>query len=128
LHADFLEVDSSKKIRVKVPVVLVGHSPGEKMGGMVNHILRNLEVESVPSNIPEKIEIQMSEVQLDGVVHVSDLVAGEGVEIINDPSDAVVTVHVEKEKEEKPEGEEGEATEGSTAQAGSETKKDDGSK
>ena len=128
LHADFLEVDSSKKIRVKVPVVLVGHSPGEKMGGMVNHILRNLEVESVPSNIPEKIEIQMSEVQLDGVVHVSDLVAGEGVEIINDPSDAVVTVHVEKEKEEKPEGEEGEATEGSTAQAGSEARKDDGSK
>ncbi len=110
LHADFLEVDASKKIRVKVPVYLVGVSPGKKLGGMVNHILHDLEVECTPRNIPEKIEIQMSTVQLDDVVHVSDLVVGEGVEIINDPSDAVVTVHVEKVKEKKTEDEEAEET------------------
>jgi len=127
VHADFLEVDVTKKIRVKVPVLLVGHSPGEKMGGLVNHILRSIEVESIPMNIPEKIEIQMAEVQLDDVVHVSDLSVGEGVEIINDPSDAVVTVHVEKAKEEKAEGEEGlegEAAEAAAAPADAGKKED----
>lgn len=128
IHADFLEVDVTKKIRVKVPVVLVGTSPGEKQGGLVNHILRNLEVDSIPSNIPEKIEVQMGEVELNQVIHVSDLLAGEGVEIINDPSDAVVTVHVEKVKEEKPaEGEEAEVTE-EAEDADAAAKKDDGAK
>ncbi len=108
VHADFLEVDVTKKIKVKVPVVLVGDSPGVKMGGLVNHILRNIEVESVPLNIPEKIEVQMGGVELNDVIHVSDLTVGEDVEILNNPSDAVVTVHVEKVKEETPEGEEGE--------------------
>ena len=126
IHADFLEVDVTKKIRVKVPVVLVGTSPGEKQGGLVNHIIRNLEVESIPSNIPEKIEIQMGEVQLDQVIHVSDIVAGEGVEIVNDPKDAVVTVHVEKVKEEKAEVEEG--AEGEAAAPADAEKKEDGSK
>jgi len=129
IHADFLEVDVTKKIRVKVPILLVGTSPGEKQGGLVNQIIRNLEVESIPSNIPEKIEIQMGEVELNQVIHVSDLVIGEGVEIINNPSDAVVTVHVEKVKEEKAEdaeGAEGEAADATEpADAG---KKEDGSK
>ena len=128
LHADFLEVDVSKKIRVKVPVLLVGSSPGEKQGGLVNHILRNIEVESIPMNIPEKIEIQMVEVQLNDVVHVSDITVGEGVEITNAPGDAVVTVHVEKVQEEKPaEGEEAESAE-ATEPADAATKKEAGSK
>jgi len=130
IHADFLEVDVTKTIRVKVPVLLIGTSPGEKQGGLVNHIIRNLEVESIPSNIPEKIEIQMGEVQLNQVLHVSDLAVGDGVEIINDPSDAVVTVHVEKVKEEKAEveeGAEGEAADAADAPADA-GKKEDGSK
>ncbi len=127
LHADFLEVDITKKIKVKVPVVLVGASPGEKMGGLVNHILRNIEVESIPMNIPEKIEIQMDGVRLNDVIHVADITVGEGVEIINEPGDAVVTVHVEKVKEEKPEGEEAEGTEtDASAPADATDKKEDG--
>ena len=112
LHADFLEVDITKKIRVKVPVVLVGTAPGEKQGGMINHIIRLLEIESIPKNIPEKIELPMHEVQLDQTIHVSDLVVGGvvggDVEVINLPTDVVLTLHEEKVKEEKPEGEEGE--------------------
>ena len=108
LHADFLEVDITKKIRVKVPVVLVGTAPGEKQGGMINHIIRLLEIESIPKNIPEKIELPMHEVQLDQTIHVSDLVVEGDVEVINLPTDVVLTLHEEKVKEEKPEGEEGE--------------------
>ena len=108
LHADFLEVDVTKKIKVKVPILLVGVAPGEKQGGIINHIIRHLEIESIPKNIPEKIELPIDEVQLNQVIHVSDLVVGEDLTIINLPTDVVLTIHEEKVKEEKPEGEEGE--------------------
>lgn len=115
LHADFLEVDVTKKIKVKVPVVLVGTAPGEKLGGMINHIIRHLEIESTPRNIPEKIELPIGEVQLNQVIHVSDLVVQEDVTIINLPTDVVLTLHEEKVKEEKPEDEE--VAEGEEAEA-----------
>ena len=135
LHADFLEVDVTKKIKVKVPVLLVGVAPGEKQGGVVNHIIRLLEIESIPANIPEKIELPMDEVQLNQVMHVSDLVVGEDITIVNLPTDVVLTIHEEKVKEEKPEDEEGveglEGLEGVEAEAASEPadtagKKEDG--
>ena len=99
LHADFLEVDVTKKIKVKVPVYLVGVAPGEKQGGIVNHILRKLEVESIPQNIPEKIEVPMGEIQLNQVLHVSDLTVGENITVISLPTEMVVTVYAEKVKE-----------------------------
>ena len=118
LHADFLEVDVTKKIKVKVPVVLVGTAPGEKLGGMINHIIRHLEIESTPRNIPEKIELPIGEVQLNQVIYVSDLVVQEDVTIINLPTDVVLTLHEEKVKEEIPEGEEvEEGIEGEEAEA-----------
>ena len=132
LHADFLEVDVTKKIKVKVPVVLVGVAPGEKQGGVINHIIRLLEIESIPANIPEKIELPMDEVQLNQVMHVSDLVVGEDITIVNLPTDVVLTIHEEKVIEEKPEGEEGvEGLESVEAEAASEPadtagKKEDG--
>ena len=132
LHADFLEVDVTKKIKVKVPVLLVGDAPGEKQGGVINHIIRLLEIESIPTNIPEKIELPMDEVQLNQVMHVSDLVVGEDITIVNLPTDVVLTIHEEKVKEEKPEDEEGvEGLEGVEAEAASEPadtagKKEDG--
>jgi len=97
----------TKKIKAKIPVVLVGVSLGEKQGGHVNHIIRALEVESLPTDIPEKIEVKMDEIELNQMIHVSDLKLGESVSIINNPNDVVVNVHLEKAKEDKPEGEEG---------------------
>ncbi|MBL4665198.1 MAG: 50S ribosomal protein L25 [Nitrospinaceae bacterium] len=107
VHIDFLEIDVTKKIKAKIPVVLVGVSLGEKQGGHVNHIIRALEVESLPTDIPEKIEVKMDEIELNQMIHVSDLKLGESVSIINNPNDVVVNVHLEKAKEDKPEGEEG---------------------
>jgi len=108
VHIDFLEIDISKKIKVKVPIFLIGVSPGEKQGGIVNHIIRALEIESLPNDIPEKFEVDMSEVELNQMIRVSDLNLGESVQIVNDPKDIVLNVHLEKVKEEEPEGEEGE--------------------
>ena len=126
VHVDFLEIDITKKIKVKIPVVLVGVSPGEKQGGRVNHIIRELEIESLPKDIPEKLEIDMSGVELNQMIHVSDLNIGEAVTILNDPNEVVVNVHLEKVKEEKPEGEEVE--EGAEDAAPAESKDDAGKK
>ena len=129
LHIDFLEIDVSKKIKVKVPIELIGVSPGEKQGGHVNHIIRALEIESLPQDIPEKVEVQMGEVELNEMIRVSDLKLGGSLTIVNNPNDVVVNVHLEKVKEETVEVEEGE--EGAEIAAGEtseETKEDPGKK
>ena len=126
IHVDFLEIDVTKKIKVKIPVVLNGVSPGEKQGGHVNHIIRGLEVESLPKDIPEKMDVDMSTVELNQMIHISDLNLGEAVTVLNDPNEVVVNVHLEKIKEEKPE--EGEVEEGAEDAAPAESKDDGGKK
>ena len=125
VHIDFLEIDVTKKIKAKIPVILVGVSPGEKQGGHVNHIIRALEIESLPKDIPEKIEVEMGGVELNAMIQVSDLNLSESVSIVNSPSDVVVNVHLEKIKAEKPEGEE--EAEGDAA-APADSKEDAGKK
>jgi len=124
VHIDFLEIDISKKIKVKVPIFLIGVSPGEKQGGIVNHIIRALEIESLPNDIPEKFEVDMSGVELNQMIRVSDLNLGESVQILNDPNDIILNVHLEKVKEEEPEVEEGEeGAEGAEGEEGAEEDK-----
>ena len=129
LHIDFLEIDVSKKIKVKVPIELIGVSPGEKQGGHVNHIIRALEIESLPQDIPEKIEVQMGEVELNEMVRVSELKLDGSLTIVNNPNDVVVNVHLEKVKEETVEVEEGEeGAETAAGETSEETKEDPGKK
>ena len=126
IHVDFLEIDVTKKIKVKIPVVLNGVSPGEKQGGHVNHIVRALDIESLPKDIPEKMDVDMSTVELNQMIHISDLNLGEAVTVLNDPNEVVVNVHLEKIKEENPE--EGEVEEGAEDAAPAESKDDGGKK
>ena len=129
LHIDFLEIDVSKKIKVKVPIELIGVSPGEKQGGHVNHIIRALEIESLPQDIPEKVEVQMGEVELNEMIRVSELKLGGSLTIVNNPNDVVVNVHLEKVKEETVEVEEGEeGAETAAGETSEETKEDPGKK
>ena len=129
LHIDFLEIDVSKKIKVKVPIELIGVSPGEKQGGHVNHIIRALEIESLPQDIPEKVEVQMGEVELNEMIRVSELKLDGSLTILNNPNDVVVNVHLEKVKEETVEVEEGEAgAETAAGETSEETKEDPGKK
>ncbi|MDP7552737.1 MAG: 50S ribosomal protein L25 [Nitrospinaceae bacterium] len=112
VHVDFLEVALDKAVKVSVPVNLVGQSPGEKQGGIVNHILKTLEAECLPINIPQVFDVDMSGVELGQVVHVSDMQLPEGVKVLQRPTEPVASVHLAKVEEEKPaEGEE-EAVEG----------------
>ena len=111
LHVDFLELDMNKKIKAHVPVRLIGHSPGEKLGGLVNHAAHSLDVECLPGDIPNVIEVDMEKVAMDQVLHVSDLIVPENIHILNRPGDVVVSVYVDKVKVDTiVEGEEEEAT------------------
>jgi large subunit ribosomal protein L25 len=111
LHVDFLELDMNKKITAHVPVILIGHSPGEKQGGLVNHAAHSLDIECLPGDILSSIEVDMEKVEMDQVVHVSDLTVSDKVHILNRPGDVVVSVYVDKVKvEETEEVEEEEAT------------------
>lgn len=93
LHADLFEVSMDKPIRLKVPVHIVGETPlGIKEGGVVQHYLREVNIECNPADIPEHIEVDASTLRIGHTVHVGDLTPGEGVTILDDPRQYVVSV------------------------------------
>ncbi len=117
-HVDFYEVDMDKKITVKIPIILIGHSPGEKQDGRVNHIMKDLEVECLPGNIIDKVEINMPDVVLGQVIHLSDLKLPNTITVLEEEDLPIVSVMLEKEKAEKAEGEEEEGEEAKAEAAG----------
>ncbi len=117
VHADFLEIRMDEKIQIAVPLTLEGESPGEKVGGNLSQLLRELEVTCLPNAIPEHIEVDISEVEIGDVVHVRDLQIPESVELVTDPDDPVLTIVVPVEEEEEVEDEFGVAVDGEDAPA-----------
>jgi len=93
LHADFMEVSLERKIRVEVPLVLAGESVGVKgKGGILERPLRQLFVECLPLNIPERITLDVSALDIGDAIHVRDLTVGEGVRILEDAGRVVALV------------------------------------
>ena len=101
VHVDFLEVDVTKTVKVSVDVHLIGKSAGEKMGGLVNQVLKSIHVECLPVDIPQSVDLDVTAVELGQVLHVSDLSLPDKVKILHQPNEAVVSVHLEKVKEEE---------------------------
>ena len=93
LHADFQEISMERKIRVEVPLVLTGDSLGVKSkGGILEQPLRQLFVECLPLNIPERITVDVSGLDVGDAIHVRDLTVGEGIRILDDAGRVVVSV------------------------------------
>jgi large subunit ribosomal protein L25 len=92
IHIDFLAVSRTQAITVNVPVVETGEAAGVKEGGVVEHHLREVAVECFPQDVPDQIEIDITELELGDMIHVSDLVAPEGVTILTTPEDAVLSI------------------------------------
>lgn len=124
IHADFYEVSMDRKIKVMVPVTTKGQCIGVELGGMLQIVRRELEVLCFPNDIPESVEIDITELNEGDSVHI-DEIAIEGVEFQADVNFTVLTVlsgkiaEVEEEEgeEEGLEGEEGEAAEEAEAAA-----------
>lgn len=117
VHVDFLEVDVTKAVKVSVVVNLIGKSAGEKMGGLVNQVTKALRVECLPADIPESVDVDMTNVELGQVIHMSDLNLSDKIKVLHRPTEAIVSVYLEKVKEEKAEEED---AEGETAAEGDE--------
>ncbi len=94
LHVDFQRVDMSQKVKVEVPVHLVGKAPGVKEGGILEHLRRELEIVCLPGAIPEAIEVDVSHLNIGDNIHIHDLKLPEGVEL-SAISDVLVAAVVE---------------------------------
>lgn len=123
MHVDFLEVNLTEKIRAPVALELEGgeDAPGVKEGGVLDHAAREVEIEALPTDIPEQIVVDVSALEIGATLTLADVVAPEGVEFTHEPLDEVVVASVVlPTKVEEPEieaetelvGEDGEPAEG----------------
>jgi large subunit ribosomal protein L25 len=102
LHCDFLEVRMDKDVVVNVPVVLIGKPHGVTEGGILQQVARTLAVLCKPSDIPEKIEVDVSGLAIAESLHVKDVKAPEGVKIKVKGDQTVAVVNVPEKEEEAP--------------------------
>jgi large subunit ribosomal protein L25 len=92
LHVDFFEVDLTERLTVSVPLHFVGKPVGVVAGGILQPIVREVEVECLPTEIPEFLEVDVSALGIHEAVHLSDLRVPEGVTAVGDPAQPLVTV------------------------------------
>ena len=129
-HIDLLEVRLDEKIQTTVALEITGveEAPGVKEGGVLEHVTREINVEALPTDIPENITVDVSHLEIAGTMHLSEVSAPAGVELLDDLEETIVATitapteiaepEIEEEAElvgedgepiEVPEGEEGEA-------------------
>ena len=108
IHIDFYEIDMKRKFKVMVPVVTTGQSVGVEQGGMLNIVRRELELLCLPGDIPEAIEIDISDLDIGDSIHIEEIPLGDDVELPADVNFTVVTVLSPKMEEEVVEEEEAE--------------------
>lgn len=100
-HIDFYQVAMDKTIRVHIPLKFIGEANGVKLGGILEPSLWEIEVECLPLNLPENIEINVEDMEIGVTLHVRDLTFPENVNVRISDDLAVVSVaapHVEEEK------------------------------
>jgi large subunit ribosomal protein L25 len=92
LHADFYEVDLTERLTVSVTLHFIGKPVGVVNGGILQPILREVEVECLPTEIPEFIEVDVSALDIHDAVHLGDLTFPTGATLVGDSTRTVVTV------------------------------------
>ena len=101
VHVDLHEVSETEKITVMVPVETVGESNGVKnSGGVLGHVMFKLKVRALPKDLPEQIVIDVTHLEINGAIHIGEVKAPEGVEILGDKNLPVVTVAPPRAEEE----------------------------
>lgn len=111
VHVDFLRIDLTKEIEVTVPVRLVGTAEGVKAGGVLEFVRRELRMSCLPTKIPDHVEVDISALNINDAVHVSEISVTDA-EILTNAARTIVVVHppiIAKVAEEGAEGAEGEA-------------------
>ncbi|MCL2808502.1 MAG: 50S ribosomal protein L25 [Treponema sp.] len=96
LHIDFYEVESGVALRAKVSLVLQGNPIGVREGGMLETPLHEIEIECLPKDLPERIEIDISNLKANHSFYVRDIKLGEGVKLLSSPDLVVALVRFAK--------------------------------
>jgi len=92
LHADFYEVDLTERLTVEVTIHFIGKAVGVVNGGILQPILREIEIECLPTEIPDYFEVDVTALDIHDAVHASDLSLPEGVTLVGDATRTIVTV------------------------------------
>jgi len=129
MHMDFQRVDANKAVHVHIPLHFIGEdvAPGVKTeGGAVSHVLMEVEVVCLPNLIPAYIEVDVSEMHLGDIIHLTDLKLPEGVQILalthgdeHEHDTAVANIHIRKTAKEDVEADAEEAAASDAASAAS---------
>jgi large subunit ribosomal protein L25 len=99
LHIDLKRIAMDKLMRVSVPVQLVGIPVGVKtQGGLIEHVLREVEIECLPGDIPDHINVDVSNLELHGVIHISDLPHSGKLKFLGEETATVAHVTIIKEE------------------------------
>lgn len=145
LHVDFSEISLTETLKVNVPLAVRGEPVGVKAdGGILEHVMWELQVECLPTNIPEKIDVDVSAMKIGDAIYVKNITAPEGVKLLTDPELIALIVKppkvevpkeevaaegaaepelIRKKKEVEEEGEEGKKEEAPKADAGKKEEK-----
>jgi len=118
MHIDLLRTSAKQKLRMHVPLHFLGEdvAPGIKEGGLLSHTLIEAEIECLPADLPEFLEVDVSELELNGLVHLSEIKLPKGVAIPalaqdGEHDQVVASIHLQKAVIEEDELEEGEVGE-----------------
>ncbi|KHE92347.1 MAG: 50S ribosomal protein L25 [Candidatus Scalindua rubra] len=103
LHADFVRTDLTEKIIAHVPIVLYGTSKGVKEGGVLDHALKEVEIECLATAVPDNIRVNISELAIGDTIHIGDLELPANVNALGSTDAVVVSVHFAAEEEEEEE-------------------------
>lgn len=102
-HVDLYAIEKGKKVQVNVPLDFIGEAPAEKVGGVLNRVLHELEIEALAKDLPHDIKIDITVLtDIGSSIHAKDVVLPAGVELITAPEEAVISVSEAKEEEEEP--------------------------
>ncbi|MEA2440399.1 MAG: large subunit ribosomal protein [Thermoleophilaceae bacterium] len=109
MHVDLIQVNLREKVHAPVALEVVGveEAPGVKGGGVLEQVTRELNVEALPTDIPENITVDVSHLEAAATMHLSEVTAPEGVVFLDDPEETIIaTITIPTEEPEEPEVEE----------------------
>ncbi|MCM8764753.1 MAG: 50S ribosomal protein L25 [Candidatus Omnitrophica bacterium] len=99
LHMDFYHIGKNQPVKLNIPVKLTGESTGVKEGGILEQVLREVEVEGLPDAIPEDIEVDTTSLKINESIYIKDIKFPEGIRPLVDSEHVVVTILTPKTEE-----------------------------
>jgi large subunit ribosomal protein L25 len=91
LHIDFYEINPNKPVKIKIPIKIVGLSPGVKSGGKLKQIIKRLTVKGLMNDIPDFFEVSISKLKINQAIKIKDLVSDK-LEFVDSKANIIVTV------------------------------------